>query len=79
MNRQILDAYCDLHRTVMEDLKTRVPAEIESIFKRKMTLSEIKIDGEGCITAEYTRYMGCGESEREYVIIDPYKLFKETT
>lgn len=75
MNQYILEAHIELHKLIMEEVEKLVPSTKPNVFGREMKLVRVLVDKDGCLSAEYSRYMGCGETEDESVYLDPNKLF----
>ena len=79
MNEYIIEAHLELHRQIMEFVKSKVPAK--RMFKdydreREYSLDSIEAD-EGTFTVKYSRYAGCGDYDYETMYLTPADLFKE--
>lgn len=61
MNQYQVEAHFELAQSILNQLKTLIPQE-KLEFGRAHSLSKLYLDEDGVLTAEYSRYMGCGET-----------------
>lgn len=77
MNYEAIEAHLELHLQVLAVIKTKVPEKKVFSFGNIYTLSDIVIQDDGGVRADYSRYIGCGEYEHETEFLDLRALFHE--
>lgn len=55
-----IEQHLNLTRTLLSKIKAALPQEKDDVLKYKHSLSKVYIDEDGTLTAEYSRYEGCG-------------------
>lgn len=74
-----INEHLENHRELLQFAKSKLPSKKKfSWDDREHSLTSIYIDEDGCIIANYTLYMGCGEYDREREYIEPSTLFEES-
>lgn len=74
MNEYILESHLQTHKLIMEEVRKLVPAK-KMFDNREFSLSQVIVNEDDSLVAEYSRYIGCGDYDRETDYLDPSKLF----
>lgn len=73
MNEYILTAHLEMHRAIMDEVKKLVPTK-QTFNGKEFSLREVIVDEDNCLVAHYSRYLGCGDYDRETVYLRPEEL-----
>lgn len=61
LSTEQIEAHFEMTRQLLLELRTKLPQTKDDVHKRPHTLVKLYLDEDGILTAEYGRYMGCGE------------------